>query len=301
MQTLTLVLMESRLTPILPCCSSGGSDPADPGRERVQRLVHHLAVGTARALWHVEGMVGALEQMQRRAATERSDDRFEQVELRESVVRALQEQHRQLHLRKMGGALGRGLSLGMKREAEEGKALHAFQRRLGLRLRGHAPTKGFAARDQGESGAAFRGLRNRGADGCVSDCPRLGPLAAFLHVGKLIAQRRDAASGEADGDDLHRGMDHADARAMGEDKTGARPARPYQEPGNWSRRADLDLEFLGNEFLHCPSIARARRNCNLRWPPVRRPLRARAAELILTIAWYDCRRGWCGNGDRGGI
>ena len=61
-------------------------------------------------------------------AAERGYDRLEQAKHRKSVIRALQEQHRDFYVRQMCGALGGGLPLGMQREAEKGEPLHAFER-----------------------------------------------------------------------------------------------------------------------------------------------------------------------------
>jgi len=48
-------------------------------------------------------------------------------------------------------------------------------------------------RDQGQARTAEPGFRDRGAHGGVRDSKWIGRLLAFLHIGKLIAQARNAA------------------------------------------------------------------------------------------------------------
>ncbi len=117
----------------------------------------------------------------------------------------------------------------MQRKAKECQSAHAGKRRDRLRLRGHSSAERFAARDQRQSDAALRSLRHRRADRCMRDRGRIGPLAASLHVGKLIAQRRDAAPGKASGNRFHRGMGHAGARTMSKNVTRLRLYRPQQQ------------------------------------------------------------------------
>ena len=102
----------------------------------------------------------------------------------------------------------------MQRKAEEREAAHARQRRGGLRLRRHPAAERFAAGDQRQVRQALRRLGDRGADGGMGELRRIGPLAAALHVGELVAQRRDAALGEARGGSGHERMGHAGAGAM---------------------------------------------------------------------------------------
>jgi hypothetical protein len=102
----------------------------------------------------------------------------------------------------------------MQRKSEKREAANARQRRGGLRLRSHPPAERFAAGDQRQIRQELRYLCDRGADGGVGELRRVGPLAAALHVGELVAQGRDPALGEARGCGGHEGMGHAGAGAM---------------------------------------------------------------------------------------
>ena len=125
-----------------------------------------------------------------------------------------------------------------------------IKRRNRLRLRGHAAAERSAARDQAQRGAASPGFGHRGAHGGVRNRRRVGPLAALFHVGKLIAQRRHAAFGEALGGGLHGGMGHSGPCPMGKDKARARIGGADQQRGDRARIADRDLELLRTDDFH---------------------------------------------------
>ena len=88
--------------------------------------------------------------------------------------------------------------------------------------------------------------RDRGAHGGVRDGRRIGPFAAALHVGKLVAQGRDAALGELRRDRRHERMLHARAGAMREDVAGARLRRRLQQARDANAVVDSDGDRLGN-------------------------------------------------------
>src|SRR6202043_655111 len=81
----------------------------------------------------------------------------------------------------------------MERKAQERKTMAACQWRDGLRLRGHAAAERFAPGEKRLPRKASRGFRHGGADRGMRDPRRVRPPAGFFHVGKLIAQGRDAA------------------------------------------------------------------------------------------------------------
>jgi hypothetical protein len=176
----------------------------------------------------MERMIGAVHQMQgRRWKT--TDRRLDQADLRKAVARSLQEQHRDIDFRKMRPAIGRGLAGRMQRKAQKRKAANARQRSHCLRLRGHAATKGFSPRNQGQLRTEPAGFRHRGAHGGLCDGRRIGPLAAFLHVGELIAQARDSALIKARRKGCHEGMRHPGAGTVRKNETGACVIAPEQQ------------------------------------------------------------------------
>src|SRR5262249_27437597 len=96
----------------------------------------------------MERVVGVLEELQRGARAELLHQWFEQLALPEIAPRALQEQHRYLDLEQVRAALVGRLAGCVQRKAEEHQSAHAWQRRLRLGLRAHAPAIGLAAREQ---------------------------------------------------------------------------------------------------------------------------------------------------------
>src|SRR4029077_7078118 len=96
----------------------------------------------------MERVISILIELERRALAECRAHRPQLVEARQRVARALQEQHRDPHIGEMLAALARRFAGWVQREAEEREAAHAVERRIRLRLRGHAATEGFAAGDQ---------------------------------------------------------------------------------------------------------------------------------------------------------
>jgi hypothetical protein len=76
------------------------------------------------------------------------------------------------------------------------------------------------------------GFRHRSPDGRLCELGWVGPFAALLHVGKLVAQRGDAALSEFPCHSLHEGMEHSGPRAVREHVAGARLRRRQQQGGD---------------------------------------------------------------------
>ena len=105
-------------------------------------------------------MIRIGEQPQRRARREAFDHGLQQLDLREFVARALQEQHRHVDLGQVRGTFVGGFLRRMQRETKGHQPVHARERRLRLRLRGHAPTEGFSAGEQRQLRPSSRGFRD---------------------------------------------------------------------------------------------------------------------------------------------
>ena len=151
------------------------------------------------------------------------------VEKRELVARALQEQHWNIDLGKMRGALVRRLARRMERESDEYESEHSGEGRCCLRLRGHPSAEGLAAGEQGEPRNEARCRRHRAADRGLGNPGRIGALRAALHVRELIAKRRDTVLREMVGETRHERMRHPRTRAVRHHVAGARVWRRLQE------------------------------------------------------------------------
>jgi len=112
-----------------------------------------------------------------------------------------------------------------------------------LRLRRHAPTKGFSTRDQRQTWAVLRGCSDGSTHGGMRDPRRIGPLALLFHIGELIAQRGDVALGKTCGHRRHECMRHAGAGAMGEHKAGARLRGLRQQRRHHTCASGFDLQL----------------------------------------------------------
>jgi hypothetical protein len=124
------------------------------------------------------------------------------------------------------------------------RSAHARQRRGRLRLRGHAAAERLAARDERQRGQKLAGGGRGGAHRRLRQPGRVGPLAALLHVGELIAQGGDAARAELVGDGGHERVRHAGARAVREQVAGARAWRREQQARDAMRLVDRDGDGL---------------------------------------------------------
>ena len=97
-------------------------------------------------------------------------------QVRKLIAGSLQEEHRDVHFDEVLAPLGRRLTRGMKREAEECEAADPRQWRFGMRLRSHTATKGFAAGEQRKSRKQTCGFNHRGAHGRLSQFRGIWPL-----------------------------------------------------------------------------------------------------------------------------
>jgi hypothetical protein len=70
-------------------------------------------------------MVSILKELQGGARREAFAERFEELQMRELVSRSMQEEHGDLHFKKVFGALVGRLGGRMKREAKEHQAANA--------------------------------------------------------------------------------------------------------------------------------------------------------------------------------
>src|SRR5262245_30776828 len=96
--------------PLFLCETDNSVYPLNEGVEELAADVGILAAGAGR---DVEGVVGVLKQRQGGARAEAVDERPEQREIGERVVRALQKQHRDLRVEEVLGALVRRTAGGM--------------------------------------------------------------------------------------------------------------------------------------------------------------------------------------------
>ena len=151
----------------------------------------------------------------------------------------------------------RELVLQIGRALESHQLATENQRLRGLRLRRHAAAEGFAAGDQRQALGEACGLGNRGADGGMGGLRRVGPLAALLHIGELVAQRRHLPLCEAGRDRRHEGMRHAGAGAMGQhvehpgvggaEEEPRYPADPLTDVDGSGNRAHPEPELTAEE------------------------------------------------------
>src|SRR5215204_313999 len=162
-------------------------DSIGPGSDRVDYVVQDVSILAAGPRRDVKRMVRIREQLQAGAVAERRAQRLDLTQFGELVARALQEQHGDMHVEQMLAPLLRRGSGGMQGKSEEGQSAHSGQRREGLRLRRHPAAERFAAGNEGQVRYAPRGFAHGGADGGVRELWWIGPPAAPLHIGKLIA------------------------------------------------------------------------------------------------------------------
>ena len=144
----------------------------------------------------------------------------------------------------------------MQRESEECEATNAGERLGRLRLRGHAAAEGLAAGEERQAVEDPRRFGNRRADCRLRDRRRVGPLRASLHVGEVVAQRGDAALGEAFGRRAHERMIHAGAGTVREHIAGPRAVWAGYEPIHPAVRPRLETYPLQpvycDHWTNCP-------------------------------------------------
>jgi len=86
----------------------------------------------------------------------------------------------------------------------------------------------------------------------MGDRRLVGTALLALHIGKIEAEGRDAALGEAHGNSGHRRMPHVGAGAVRQHVAGARVVRLHQDRGDRADSFDLELE-LRRLGCHDPS------------------------------------------------
>ena len=90
----------------------------------MHELAANLGVCSPAAGGDVEGVIGLFEAFQRCPVTELLDQGFEQGEVRELVAGALKEEHRDLHVKQVFGAVDGRFSGGMQGETEKDQAVY---------------------------------------------------------------------------------------------------------------------------------------------------------------------------------
>ena len=112
-----------------------------------------------------------------------------------------------------------------------------------------------------------------------------GRLPPLLHVGKLIAQRRDVALRKPVRDRRHERMRHAGARAMREHEAGGRLRRDLKQPGHTRRCVDSERDRLcdGCGISLLPFIV-ARIACESRLTPFCRLTHNAAPSTLQAVA-----------------
>ena len=179
--------------------------------------------------------------------------RPQQLQVGQHVARSLQEQHRDLDVEQVPGALVRRPSRRMQREPEEGQAADARQRRSRLGLRSHAAAERLAAGNERQRRQKPGGCGNRGADRGLGDVRRIGPPGPLFHVRELIAQGGDAALREPLRHALQERMRHAGSRAVRQHETRPGIGRRQQQARNPGRRIDGYGDLL--RFSHSCALA----------------------------------------------
>ena len=90
----------------------------------------------------MKGVIGVLQQCQGSAIPQLLDQWLEEAQVRKRIVRALQEQHGNLHIEEVLGARLRGARGWMQRECEEREPSHVGKRYRRLRLGSHPAAEG---------------------------------------------------------------------------------------------------------------------------------------------------------------
>ena len=190
----------------------------------------------------MEGVVRLGDLHQRAAVSQRLDHRADPAELRELVLRALDEEHWHQHAPQMRGPFDRGHAGRVQRKTEEDQAGNAGQRRQRLSLRAHAAAEGLAAREEAKRSEQLGRSRDSRANRGMGDARRIGALAAELHVRELVAQGRDPPRGKTVRRGAHEGMLHAGARAVRQHVAGERIGGRLHE----RRHADAAVDGNGD-------------------------------------------------------
>jgi hypothetical protein len=170
------------------------SERSNPSEDDSRGVGHDLTVGPIAAGRNVKAVIGAIDAMRCGQWPPPLHDTAQQRQLRELVLSAVDEKHRDLDSFQVLGTRGRWFASRMQREAEKNEADHAGQRPLRLRLRRHAPAEGFAASDDRQTTASPAGLGNRCPDRRMRGDRTIRPQTSSLHEWKLETERGDAMS-----------------------------------------------------------------------------------------------------------
>lgn len=170
------------------------SERSNPSGDDARDVGHDLAVGPTAAGRNVKTVVGAIDEMRGGQRSPPLHDTAQQRWLRELVLGAVDEQHRDLDVFQMLGTRNRRFARRMQREAEKNEADDAGQRLLRLRLRRHAPAEGFATGEDRQTTASPAGLGNRRPDRRMRGNRTIRPPTSSLHERELEPQRGDAMS-----------------------------------------------------------------------------------------------------------
>jgi len=204
----------------------------NPGGKGVQQFDHNLRIGPPASPRHVKGMIRVRKFLQTRPVAERLAEGLELPHICERIPSPLQKKHGNMNLEKMLAAALGWASGRMQRKSKKRQAPNTLQGRRRLSLRRHAAPEGLPSGDEEGIRQKAQRLARRSANGGLGKFWRIGPLAAPLHIGELIAQRGDAALGKTRRNRRHEGMRHASACAMRQHETGAGFRRRLQKPRN---------------------------------------------------------------------
>src|SRR5438445_9812680 len=113
-------------------------------------------------------MICILKKLERCAGAKLLAKRFHKRQVSELITCSLQEQHWNLHVKKMLSSLGGRLPRRMKRESQKHDAPHSGQRCCGLCLRSHPAAKRFATGEKWKTGGQACCVQNRRTDSRLS-------------------------------------------------------------------------------------------------------------------------------------
>ncbi len=146
---------------------------------------------------------------------------------------------------------------GVEREADEDDAAQLGGGLLRLGQRGHATAHGLATGKEWQipGPAARRG--QCGAHRGEQDTARVRrPPPFFLHVGELVAKRRDPALCESPGQSLNERVTHSGPRAVRQREKGVRVARLLQQSRDAAAlRRDLEVELSRAQLAYSVSLS----------------------------------------------
>src|SRR5438445_13883071 len=126
-------------------------------------------------------MLAILVKLERCAGAKLLAKRFHNRQVSELITCSLQEQHWNLHVKKMLSSLVGWLSRRMKRESQKHDGLHSGQRPCGLGLRSHPSAKRFATDEKCKPWNQECCFQDHRAHCRMSHLGRVGPFRSLLH------------------------------------------------------------------------------------------------------------------------